>query len=141
LTASGGSPVAELRRQLDLPRNERAPRVVRDEIEALTGDAFPPDFVATAKLLATELTTNALSHSDGHGPIGVEIVVNHGVTVRVEDRGSGFVPTARPADAAPSDGGWGLELVRQLSDDFGVETRDGCVVWFRVRATRSAVTS
>jgi anti-sigma regulatory factor (Ser/Thr protein kinase) len=133
--------MAERRRQLHLARNERAPRAVRDEIEALTGDAFAPDFVATAKLLATELTTNALSHSDGQGPIRVEIVVNHGVTVRVEDGGRGFVPTARPADAAPSEGRWGLELVRQLSDDFGVDTRDGCVVWFRVRLSRSAITS
>jgi anti-sigma regulatory factor (Ser/Thr protein kinase) len=85
------------------------------------------------RLLVSELVTNSVKHAkvseDDSILLGVKI---DGEIVRVEvcDSGPGFepAPTAPPDDA---DKGWGLFLVEQLADEWGVD-RDRQAVWFKI---------
>jgi anti-sigma regulatory factor (Ser/Thr protein kinase) len=114
------------RRIVRLPAEARAAGVARRELEpALT--KLSPSRRADARLLATELVTNAFRH--GRPPISLTIEVEED-TLRVEvaDAGDGR-PTRRLEPGA--DGGWGLLLVESSADRWGVA--DGSTsVWFEI---------
>jgi hypothetical protein len=61
-------------------------------------------------------------------------------TVRVEvaDRGEGFEPVPRDADRSRP-GGWGLYLVDQLADRWGVARDQMNRVWFEMDCDESCV--
>jgi anti-sigma regulatory factor (Ser/Thr protein kinase) len=85
------------------------------------------------RLLVSELVTNSVKHAHVSEDDSITLVVkidDEVVRVEVRDEGPGFEPppTAPPNDA---DDGWGLFLVEQLSDEWGVE-RERQAVWFRI---------
>jgi len=84
-----------------------------------------------AALLVSELVNNALLH--GIGAIRLRIdVESDGVRVEVSDQGNVAVP---PNPTPGAHGGWGLRIVDQLADDWGV--LDGSTrVWFRLTRSR-----
>jgi anti-sigma regulatory factor (Ser/Thr protein kinase) len=92
-----------------------------------------PSAAFDVRLLVSELVTNSVKHAhvseDDSIMLGVKI---EGDLVRVEvrDQGPGFEPppTAPPDDA---DEGWGLFLVEQLADEWGV-VRERQAVWFQI---------
>jgi anti-sigma regulatory factor (Ser/Thr protein kinase) len=95
----------------------------------------------TAVLLASELITNALQHTDTASGGTFDVLVWRGrfaACVAVLDDGSDSAPTRRerdPLDRAES--GYGLFLVDQLSDRWGHRSyADGTVVWFLLRWSR-----
>jgi len=104
----------------------RARRFIR---EALTG--LPDTVVETVQLLISELVTNAVVH--GSPPVRVEVdIAPSSVSATVTDQGPG-APVLHE-QAALDEHGRGLQLVRQLADDWGVEWRTGGKsVWFRLR--------
>jgi anti-sigma regulatory factor (Ser/Thr protein kinase) len=80
-----------------------------------------------AVLMASELVTNAFVH--GMGAISLRIDAE-GDTVRIEVADDGNVvlaPSPQPSDH----GGWGLLIVEQLADDWGV-LEGSTRVWFRL---------
>jgi anti-sigma regulatory factor (Ser/Thr protein kinase) len=85
------------------------------------------------RLLVSELVTNSVKHAqvseDDSVYLDVRIDDQH-VRVEVRDSGPGFDP---PAVAPPDDAdeGWGLFLVEQLADEWGVD-RDRQAVWFHI---------
>jgi anti-sigma regulatory factor (Ser/Thr protein kinase) len=86
-------------------------------------------------LLVTELVTNAVRHGGDRGELPIQLGVerNNGtVHVRVEDPGATFVPP--PAIlSGDSAGGWGLFLVDQVADRWGVSpAAAGTCVWFEL---------
>ena len=89
------------------------------------------------RLLVSELVTNSVKHAkvgeDDSIMLGVKI---DGELVRIEvrDSGPGFdpPPSAPPEDA---DEGWGLFLVEQLADEWGVE-RERQAVWFQIDCSK-----
>jgi anti-sigma regulatory factor (Ser/Thr protein kinase) len=88
-----------------------------------------------ARLLTSEIASNAVRY--GKEPIDVSISVEErGLRVSIFDRGSGFDPDELRLDQGFSpepEGGRGLQMVRNLSSDWGVEPRDdGTEVWFRL---------
>ena len=84
-----------------------------------------------AALMVSELVANALMH--GIGAITLRIGVEPGA-VRVEVADDGILAVA-PRPAAGARGGWGLRIVDQLADDWGV--LDGSTkVWFRLGQSR-----
>ena len=86
------------------------------------------------RLLVSELVTNAVRHANlAQGDvIGLVIdLADDALRVEVHDPGGGFVPTApSPDPARPS--GWGLYLVAELADRWGVDSDESTLVWFEL---------
>jgi serine/threonine-protein kinase RsbW len=81
-----------------------------------------------AALLTTEVVSNAARH--GREPIELSITLeDEGLRVSVFGQGPGF----DPEDEAIRTGGWGVNLIEQLSSQWGVDRKDdGAEVWFRL---------
>jgi anti-sigma regulatory factor (Ser/Thr protein kinase) len=87
----------------------------------------------TLKLLVSELMTNAIKHGDGSRPVELHAHWNSEVRIEVVDHGEGFAPGPR-LGGLDEPGGFGLFLVGQLADRWGVETNGGTTVWFVMRS-------
>jgi|SRR5215211_2066743 len=88
-------------------------------------------------LLVTELVTNAVLHGGAatDRPIRVEFRRRDGrIRVEVVDPGTDF-ELATPPESGDSSGGWGLFLVDQIAERWGVcPAPAGTCVWFEVPA-------
>jgi anti-sigma regulatory factor (Ser/Thr protein kinase) len=97
-------------------------------------DHLPPRRLEDARLLVSELVTNAIRHAGLGADDVIRLVVvtgDHGLRIEVCDPGSGFEPREpEPDPDQPS--GWGLYLVRELSDRWGVERNHETRVWFEL---------
>lgn len=114
----------------ELPKDPGAPALARDAIRELNGDVSP-DLVEDATLLVSELVSNSVKYG-GEGKIRLEIqVAPDRLRAEIVDQGHGFVPVARHT-ALADEGGWGLELVERLADDWGVH-EGSTHVWFEIR--------
>ena len=113
---------------LDIPRDSTAPARAREAIERLR-DRIDPAIAPRVTLLVSELVTNAVKYGgDDDVTLRLEFDDPRRLRVEVADHGEGFVPVARDRPATEV-GGWGLHLVRTLSDRWGV--CDGLArVWF-----------
>jgi anti-sigma regulatory factor (Ser/Thr protein kinase) len=105
----------------------------RHALAALAGK-IPDGRMRDLRLLVSELVTNAVRHADLHHDDVIDLVVElvgHRLRVEVHDPGGGFVPSApSPDPARPS--GWGLYLVAELADRWGVDSGDKTLVWFEL---------
>ncbi len=89
------------------------------------------DTAHAAELLASELVTNALLHTD-HGAVVTATVASSTLRVEVRDFMAGM-PVPRQAVSHLGTNGRGLLLVQSLADAWGVRTHgDGKVVWFEL---------
>jgi anti-sigma regulatory factor (Ser/Thr protein kinase) len=117
----------------ELAVTPEAAAVARHALDDLA-DAVPGTKLRDVRLLVSELVTNAVRHanlSPGDHIRLVFEVADHALRVEVHDPGGGFVPTApAPDPARPS--GWGLYLVAELSDRWGVDSDDTTLVWFEL---------
>jgi anti-sigma regulatory factor (Ser/Thr protein kinase) len=95
--------------------------------ELLSGLHCPPDQIADAELVISEIVTNAVRHSGGP----VELRLRHegaGVRAEVLDRSS-RPPVLLPANVL-GERGRGLRIVARLATRWGsMRTRSGKVVW------------
>jgi anti-sigma regulatory factor (Ser/Thr protein kinase) len=94
----------------------------------------PPETIEVARLLTSELATNAVLHA--HSGFDVAASESEGVVhVEVTD-GSSSWPEANAAD--PGDAhGRGLNLVREFSAEWGVvKNPPGKTVWFDLQCPR-----
>jgi anti-sigma regulatory factor (Ser/Thr protein kinase) len=112
----------------------------RNALLALDG-RVRADLLNDIRLLVSELVTNSVRHS-GVAPnetVRMQVQVTES-TVRVEvaDRGEGFEPVPRDADRSRP-GGWGLYLVDQLADRWGVARDQMNRVWFEMDCDRGCV--
>ena len=82
------------------------------------------------RLLVTELITNALRHGEltSGDRVSLKARVDDGV-VRIEVRDPGNNGDVAPRQPGPRGGGYGLFLVERLARRWGVDRRDGTVVW------------
>ena len=116
-----------------------APASARRALDELE-HAVSSDVLDDVRLLVSELVTNSVRHAELSPAqwIGLSVVVDEGVTrVEVIDPGPGFRPEiSRPTLYQES--GWGLYLVEQVANRWGV-VDDGYIrVWFEIDpATRS----
>jgi anti-sigma regulatory factor (Ser/Thr protein kinase) len=89
------------------------------------------------RLLVWELVTNSVQHAAvaAEDSIVLEVAIgDERVRVTVRDEGPGFEPPASPPPE-DADAGWGLILVEQLADSWGVGD-GGAGVWFEIRKDR-----
>jgi len=93
-----------------------------------------------AVLLADEIAGNAVKFSRSREPGGtftvtVQVCPGHWVRVEVADAGGPGVPHLRDGgghgDIGDATGGWGLQIVRALTGEWGVTgDASGRIVWF-----------
>lgn len=86
------------------------------------------------RLLVSELVTNSVRHARSAEGDELELEVSltgQRIHVSVTDDGPGFEATPRGEDDDPGSG-WGLFLVEQLSDRWGVDVNGRTQVWFEI---------
>jgi hypothetical protein len=102
----------------------------RAAVGALNGNLSA--FRDTVQLLVTELVTNSFRHAgaDSASLIEVRVLASPGtIRVEVQDEGPGF--DAVPRSHRGEHGGFGLLLVNELADRWGVDEYAG-FVWFEL---------
>lgn len=120
--------VLEIREEL--PATQIAPAAARRAVRGCIDGAVPRELLDRALVLTSELVTNAVRHGGGAGPVDLRARVGTtALRVEVRDSGNGFVPG--PVTPGP-EGGWGLALVEQAADRWGVEPGTGTAVWFEM---------
>jgi anti-sigma regulatory factor (Ser/Thr protein kinase) len=121
-------------RAQDIPRDPAAPTIARRMVDELDG-VVDPHRIEQARLLVSEVVTNAVRHGEGDMiRVLFDADDDGGGELRCEvmDEGHGFVPKARDKPSM-AEGGWGLHLVETLSRRWGV--RQGSThVWFELPA-------
>jgi anti-sigma regulatory factor (Ser/Thr protein kinase) len=103
----------------------QARRIIADELEGRLSAPVLDD----VKLMVSELVTNGIVHgsSEPEDPVMLDLVVNGDIRCRVLDHGRGFA--TGPWSHEP--GGWGLQVVEQLSDRWGMQcSPQQTEVWF-----------
>jgi anti-sigma regulatory factor (Ser/Thr protein kinase) len=97
-----------------------------------------PSVAFDVRLLVSELVTNSVQHAQVAEEDSIILAVGFSdqiVRVEVSDEGPGFEPPAAPPPD-DADAGWGLFLVEQLADSWGVGD-GGKGVWFEIRRDRA----
>jgi anti-sigma regulatory factor (Ser/Thr protein kinase) len=119
---------------VNLPKSSSAAAQARRAIDRLTGKVRR-DVLADARLLVSELVTNAVEHVSEDGEIELRLDVRDQVLrVEVLDPGPGFTPRPRrPGDR--KDSGWGLHFLARLADRWAVEADGRARVWFELGLT------
>jgi anti-sigma regulatory factor (Ser/Thr protein kinase) len=87
----------------------------------------------TALLLLSELVTNAVRHGGAspEAPVRIRMAIVSGrLRIEVTDPGPGFAP--EPTIEPGAHGGFGLRLLADQSDGWGVERAEGTTVWFEL---------
>ncbi len=124
--------------QIELPAVASAVPRAREAVATLR---LPEPPEAHATLLVSELVTNCVKHA-ALGPddrISLRIRRNGRLRVEVCDPGAGFEPSRRRERPVDEPGGWGLVLVQELAERWGMERdRDGTCVWFELPVGASA---
>lgn len=107
-----------MRRELELTRDLRAPRVARGALVRWYGGRLDDEELEAAKLIVTELASNAVVHGVGRIVLASELDEDR-LLIEVVDEGSGFEHTVRevPFDALS---GRGLAIIAATSSRWGV---------------------
>jgi anti-sigma regulatory factor (Ser/Thr protein kinase) len=103
----------------------------RAAVDRMSGDET---LLNNLRLLVSEVVTNSVRHAglDEASRISLHIETSpECVRVEVTDPGPGFVPRV-PEPRSTQDSGWGLYLVDELADRWGVDAGDGTRVWFEI---------
>lgn len=140
MNADGASRQARVR----LPSDAASVRRAREHVATfLDGHEIGGEIREVARLLVSELATNAIKHGSGEVTVTVRLEGDQ-VVVEVADSSS-RPPQVRPTvepdpeDDDLAENGRGLQLVQALADSWGVAPApDGKRVHFRMRTTRRA---
>jgi anti-sigma regulatory factor (Ser/Thr protein kinase) len=129
----GGFLLSATERDFELAGGPYAATAARLALDNLDTE-LDPVLAQDLRLLVTEAVKNSVQHA-GVGPedsIGLKIAVRPEIVrIEVTDQGPGFEPDAsRPDEDEVS--GWGLFLIDQLADRWGVKQEEGTCVWFEV---------
>ncbi|HSL12310.1 MAG TPA: ATP-binding protein [Actinomycetota bacterium] len=119
--------------EFTFPANENTPRLARRALDGQLS-SLGPDAESRLRLLISEVVTNAIRH--GH------LAPDEQVDVKVDLKDGGArVEVSQPTRAeAPvprqvrDEGGFGLKLVDELTDAWGMEAGPPGVVWFEIAA-------
>ena len=119
--------------ELELPCEPDSVGRARDAVAQLEPE-MSARRLGDVRLLVSEVVTNAVRHAglDPHDHIVLRFdKSSDSLRVEVADRGDGFDPGPRQPDLMRA-GGWGLYLVEQLAERWGVDSAAGTVVWFEL---------
>jgi anti-sigma regulatory factor (Ser/Thr protein kinase) len=117
--------------RVDLAHDQDSPAAARRALDDLA-DHLPRRRLQDAQLLVSELVTNAIRHAGLEREDVITVAVEASdlaLRIEVSDPGPGFDPDDPDPGRAS---GWGLYLVRELSDRWGVERNAPTRVWFEL---------
>ncbi|HXJ65551.1 MAG TPA: ATP-binding protein [Actinomycetota bacterium] len=117
-----------------LPTSATAPSSARALVGGLR-DRLDDDVLDDLVLVVSEVVTNCVRHAElGPGDdITVRVRAASGnVRLEVVDHGRGFEPTQIGAHDPAMPGGWGLYIVDQLADRWGVARESGTRLWVEI---------
>lgn len=123
--------------ELRLSGGARAASAARHALDPLV-DELEPDLHENVRLLVSELVTNSIRHSGVRRRQSIELKVtvsDRWVRVEVCDPGPGFEARVAIPTVGQSDG-WGLFLVEQIADRWGVQGNHHTCVWFELKRRR-----
>jgi anti-sigma regulatory factor (Ser/Thr protein kinase) len=126
-----------MEQRLELGADLGAPSEARAFVDGIT-EGMPPDVRFAARLLTSELVTNAVRHaglgSDDH--VTVRVVIAEGLlTISASDAGWGF-DTAAEQGTGDDSAGLGLSLLTRLAAASTIQTdADGTTVSFTLPVT------
>lgn len=124
--------------RMPLGADALAPWAARHAIDDLRHDLGDARY-HVCELLVSELVNNVVRHT-GNGDritasdMRVRMYPDR-VRVEVRDQGPGFEPLVRDRDNEDPGVGWGLFLVDELADEWGVESGVQNCVWFELSRT------
>jgi anti-sigma regulatory factor (Ser/Thr protein kinase) len=123
----------ELNVERRLPASMQAPAEARRSVDQLS-EKLEPECLEVVRLLVSELVTNSVRHGGRGTKDWVDLTVQvskDGVRAAVTDQGEGFQAVRRlPSPGATS--GWGLFLLDELADSWGVSGDGSTRVWFEI---------
>jgi anti-sigma regulatory factor (Ser/Thr protein kinase) len=117
---------------LEFPPSAAVIRTARDAAVVLAPE-LSEQMLDDVRLLVSELVTNSVRHAGLSTSDWVRVKVSVGaghVRAEVSDPGSGFEKPS--TGSALSDSGWGMYLVDQIADRWGVERNAETRVWFEI---------
>jgi anti-sigma regulatory factor (Ser/Thr protein kinase) len=120
---------------ISLPANASSATTARSEVTRRLAERITSGALDDVRLLLTELITNSLRHGGmtADDEIGVRAELSDGtVRIEVHDPGRDGPPEVRTP--VPPGGGYGLFLVDRLTNQWGVDRRDGTTVWAELSA-------
>jgi anti-sigma regulatory factor (Ser/Thr protein kinase) len=120
---------------LSLPALPSSATRARSEVTRRLAQRITNGALDDVRLLITELITNALRHSGitSDDLIGVRAELSDG-TVRIEVHDPGRDGPVEVRKPGVRGGGYGLFLVERLTNQWGVERRNGTTVWAELSA-------
>jgi anti-sigma regulatory factor (Ser/Thr protein kinase) len=122
---------------VDLPVAPSAPSDARRAVEDC---ALPtPGRVDDLRLLVSELVTNAVRHGQMAGLVTLRLLrADQALRVEVtESEPTGWRGPETDPRNGPDHGGWGLHLVGELADRWGVDLEPATTVWFEFDLAQS----
>jgi anti-sigma regulatory factor (Ser/Thr protein kinase) len=123
--------------RLSIPADVSAPVVAREALNALDA-SLGAQLLEDSGLVVTEVVTNCVRHAGLAGSQQIDLKLSsfpRFLRIEVSDDGPGFIgePASSKPDQAP--GGWGLWLVDQLTDRWGVDCSQRTHVWLEFDRT------
>jgi two-component sensor histidine kinase len=106
-----------------------ARRIIAEELAA----RVPAPVLDDLKLMVSELVANGIVHGarQDNALVMLDLSVNGAIRCRVLDHGHGFASRVR----REGPGGWGLQVVEQLADRWGMQcSPQRTEVWFERQA-------
>jgi anti-sigma regulatory factor (Ser/Thr protein kinase) len=129
MTSGSEVPDREESLQVELPRNPVAPSTARRLIGELSAGELDGEELDRAKVMVSELVTNAVLHGQGVITLTASLDQDR-LRVEVVDEGSGFERTVRERTSEELQG-WGLEIVESEASRWGLY--EGTThVWFEI---------
>ena len=116
--------------ELDLPSTASAPAQARGALDKIAG-RISADRMRDVRLLVSELVTNAVRHAEGEAVRLVVALTAGTLRIEVHDPGRGFQVKPPPEDPLRASG-WGLVLVEELADRWGIDHAPRTRVWFEM---------
>ncbi len=126
--------------KLELPLRPEAPMLARDSARNISKGVDDEQVTEAVVLVLSEIVTNSVRHTNGVPSDTIEIrLVRAPEKIRgeVRDHGPGFEPKPRPLTKEQTSG-WGLNIVQNLTERWGVERNGGTCVWFEIRTQTEA---
>ena len=115
---------------VELPSTASAPARARGALDEMEG-SISPERMRDVRLLVSELVTNAVRHAGGEAVRLVVALTGSLLRIEVHDPGRGF-ELRPPPDEPLRASGWGLVLVDELADRWGIDHHPRTRVWFEM---------